>query len=209
MPNRLRLPGLTLILEFLCIALCPLLILSSVGCQGIEKSGSSHSHRFSSRRQAEIHWSPTLYFGDMRFRFQLPANQQDAEPNFGHLNRMDYVEVDGVRVYRDRKRFKIGSTNFRWDRDSIIWIHSPPTDTTPFQRQQGPADLTFFGRGTDAVVEEQKPDGGFIWTYMNSRITLTADQQLTYQYRGTQTPYPGNTPLILGTQGELLEKRSR
>ena len=180
------------------------------GCQNPGKTDPFGADRSTSlRRVQEIHWSPTLYFGDMRFRFQLPTDQTDAEPNFGHLNRMDFVEVDGVRVYRDRKRFKIGSAIFRWDPDSIIWIHSPPTESAPFQRQQGAADLTFFGDGSEPVVEEQKPDGGFIWTYRNARISMTSQQQITYQFRGIESPYPARTPLILGPKGELLEKRKR
>ena len=209
MTNRPRSSGLNPSLEFLLFLAGLVILLPTFGCQSIDKAGTRDSRIDSARREAEVLWSDTLYFGDMRFRFQLPANQQDAKPNFGTLNRMDFIEVDGIRVYRHSKRFKIGSANFRWNTDSIIWIHSPPTETVPFQRQQGSADLTFFGSGSAPVIEEQQPDGGFIWTYMNARISMSKDQRITYRFRGLETPYPGNTPMILGPQGELLEKRRR
>ena len=196
-------------LRMICISI--FLLGTFAGCQIVDKSSTQQKKNRNSTKsqQQEINWSPTLYFGDMRFRFQLPSGESDAKPIFGHSDRKDFFEVNGVRVYRDRNRFKVGSSMFRWDSDSIIWIHSPPTDSNPFRRSQGNADLTFFGDGGDPVVEEQGPEGSFVWTFKNARVVLSTDSPLTYHFRGNQTRMPGSIHLILGPQGELLEKQSR
>ena len=188
-----------------------IILMISAGCQSVDKTSGSETNkrRTAKSRQQEIHWSSTLYFGETRFRFQLPTEESDAKPIFGHSDRKDFFEVFGVRVYRDRNRFKVGSSMFRWDRDSIIWIHSPPTASNPFQRTQGSVDLTFFGDGAEPVVEEQDPQGGFVWTFKNARVVLSSDSSLSYHFRGNQTRMPGSIHLILGPQGELLEKQSR
>jgi len=201
----------------------PLLVLlclhGSAGCQNVQKSPGEISNRFTastdeltrrgSLQKEEINWSPTLYYGGMRFRFQLPTGNEEVDPVFGHSDRKDFVEVKNVRVYRDRNRFKIGTSIFRWDTDSIIWVYTPPTEDLPFWRQQGLLEITCFGDDSDPVVEEQGPDGSFVWTYKNARVTLAADGLVTYTYRGSETPVAGNRHLILGPQGEMLGKQNR
>ena len=198
-------------LAFLCCSII-------AGCQSPEKnSGTSPSADLNARSEIsgrsllqteEINWSPTLYYGGMRFRFQLPMGEEKAKPVFGHSDRKDFIEVNDSRVYRDRNRFKIGSSFYRWDTDSIIWVHSPPTADQPFSRKQGNLILTCFGDDSDPVIEEQKPDGSFTWTYKNARVALSSSNRLVYTYRGCENLLPGGSHLILGPQGELLEKRS-
>mgnify|MGYP001166988896 FL=1 len=167
-------------------------------------SGFSSETRYKNEKNS---WSRTLTYGGVSFRFELPPGEENAKPVFGYEGRKDFIQVQQVRVFRDRNRFKVGPTYFRWDPTSIIWIHIPPRSDRPFHREQGSLRLTCLGEGKFPVIEEQTLDQRWLWTVGNARVELDANGTVHYTFRGKETLFRGPHHLILGPNGESLDRK--
>ena len=189
-------------------ALLALLLLGSVpGCKAGPYSNANSANSGSIpdlALQEETLWSSTLHWAGARFRFELQTDGKNAKPQFDRSQLGDLLRVGDLEVELVRTRFRIAGVYYRWQPDSIIWIHRPPRQNRPFFRQEGTLQLTWVGSDEIPIVEEQLADGSYVWTMGQARVTRDKDGTVHYQGRSPDRSQSGPWKIYIDSAGRLI-----
>ncbi len=177
------------------------------GCQSGPSHGGGDSDSAAAARTAQQEqtlWSSTLHWGEARFRFELETGGENTTPRIERGQRGDVLRVGDLEVELIRTRFRIAGVHYRWQPDSIIWIHRPPDHDRPFFRQEGTLQLTWVGNGETPVVEEQLADGSHVWTMGAARVRRDSDGTVHYRGRSSDRTRSGPWKIFIDATGRLI-----